>query len=208
MFHHVLLLFGHYARCFYSSRRKAKKRGKKRGYFHGKIVGGGAVAELTEKQRAALAAGRKPFTSTNQPENRGRKPSKLKKWAKEFNVGVADYRAIFNNLIACKTVEELQDMIKKGKVEKLPVIVVACAAAVVDDIQHGRLTWTNTLLDRVIGKAIQQIEIGSNRDDIPDDPEERRALAEAFRAELALNNPPTPNVKASKLNQEKKPEDA
>jgi hypothetical protein len=117
------------------------------------------VAELTEKQHAALAAGRKPFSSTNQPQNRGRKPSKLKKWVKEYNVGTADYRAIFNNLIACKTVEELQDMIKKGNVEKLPVVVVACAAAVVDDIQHGRLTWTNTVLDRVMSKPAQQVEV-------------------------------------------------
>jgi hypothetical protein len=208
MFHHVLLLFGHYGRFFYSSRRKDKKRGKKRGFFRGKIVGGGAVAELTEKQRAALAAGRKPFTSTNQPENKGRKPSKLKKWVKEYNVGAADYRAIFNNIIACKTVDELKDMIKKENVGKLPVIVVSCAAAVVDDIQHGRMTWVNTVLDRVMGKPMQQIEIGTNRDDIPDDPEERRALAEAFRAELALNSPPAPDAKAPKPNQENKPDDA
>jgi UDP-N-acetylenolpyruvoylglucosamine reductase len=117
------------------------------------------MADLTEKQRAALAAGRNVYSSTNQPQNRGRKPSKLKKWVKEYNVGAADYRAIFNNIIACKTVEELQAMIKKGNVEKLPVVVVACASAVVDDIQHGRLTWTNTVLDRVMSKPTQQVEV-------------------------------------------------
>jgi hypothetical protein len=174
-----------------------QKPGNKLGFFHG-----GNMADLTEKQRAALAAGRNVYSSTNQPQNRGRKPSKLKKWVKEFNVGAADYRAIFNNIIACKTVEELQAMIKKGNVEKLPVIVVACAAAVVDDIQHGRLTWTNTVLDRVMGKPMQQIEIGSNRDDIPDDPEDRRALAEALRAELALNLP-APDAEASKPGKDK-----
>jgi hypothetical protein len=122
------------------------------------------VAELTEKQRAALAAGRKPFTSTNQPENKGRKPSKLKKWVKEYNVGAADYRAIFNNIIACKTVDELKDMIKKKNVGKFPVVVVACAAAVVDDIQRGRLTWTNTVLDRVMGKAKDGVDIRGGKD--------------------------------------------
>jgi hypothetical protein len=149
------------------------------------------MADLTEKQRAALAAGRNVFSSTNQPQNRGRKPSKLKKWVKEYNVGATDYRAIFNNIIACKTVEELQEMIKKGNVEKLPVIVVACAAAVVDDIQHGRLTWTNTVLDRVMGKPMQQIEIGTNRDDMPNDPDERRMLAENIRNELGLEKLPS-----------------
>ncbi|MDR2536567.1 MAG: hypothetical protein LBD29_11120 [Treponema sp.] len=122
------------------------------------------MAEITEKQRAALAAGRKSFTSDYQPKNPGRKPSKLKKWVKEYNVGAADYKAIFNNIIACKTVEELKDMIKKGNVEKLPVVVIACAAAVVDDIQHGRMTWINTVLDRVMGKPVQAVEASGHID--------------------------------------------
>jgi hypothetical protein len=149
------------------------------------------VAELTEKQRAALEARRKSFSSTNQPENRGRKPSKLKKWVKEYSVSAEDFTAIFKNIIACKTVEELQTMTEKGNAEKLPIVVVACAMAVADDIQRGRLTWTNTVLDRVMGKPTQQVILGGgDRAELPDDPEERRALAERLRNELGLAGAP------------------
>jgi uncharacterized protein (DUF2126 family) len=44
---------------------------------------------------------------------------------------------------------------------------------------------------------MQQVEFSENRGDIPDDPDERRALAERIEKELGMNNPPpSPEPKA------------
>lgn len=124
------------------------------------------------------------FSSTNQPSKRGRLPSKLKKFVKDNSVSKADVDAIFSNIIFGSTLEELQDMVKPGKKEKLPVIVALLVSAFIADIKNGTLHEVNTVLDRIYGKATQQVEVGEKRSDIPDDPEERAALAEQIRREI------------------------
>ena len=124
------------------------------------------------------------FSSTNQPKKRGRLPSKLKKFVKDNSVSKADVDAIFTNLIFGSTLEELQEMTKKGNQEKLPVIVALLISAFIADIKKGTLSEVNTVLDRIYGKATQQVEVGERKSDIPDDPEERSALAEQIRREI------------------------
>lgn len=130
------------------------------------------------------------FSSTNQPANRGRKPSKLKKWIKENGVTKSDYIAIFNNIIATHTIEELQKMIEGENKNKLPVIVALCISAFIHDMKTGTLTAANSILDRILGKPMQQMEFSEKRADIPDDPEERAALADEIMRELALGKDP------------------
>lgn len=124
------------------------------------------------------------FTSTNQPAKRGRLPSKLKKFVKDNSVSKADVDAIFSNIIFGSTLEELQEMVKPGNKEKLPVIVALLISAFIQDIKNGTLHEVNTVLDRIYGKATQQLEIGEQKSDIPDDPEERKALAEQLKKEI------------------------
>lgn len=124
------------------------------------------------------------FTSTNQPARRGRLPSKLKKFVKDNSVSKADVDAIFSNIIFGSTLEELQEMVKPGNKEKLPVIVALLISAFIADIKNGTLHEVNTVLDRIYGKATQQLEIGEQKSDIPDDPEERKALAEQLKKEI------------------------
>ena len=124
------------------------------------------------------------FSSSNQPAKRGRLPSKLKKFVKDNSVSKSDVDAIFSNLIFGSTLEELQEMIKPGNKEKLPVIVALLISAFIADIKNGTLHEVNTVLDRIYGKATQQVEVGERRSDIPDDPEERRALAEQLKREI------------------------
>lgn len=124
------------------------------------------------------------FTSANQPARRGRLPSKLKKFVKDNSVSKSDVDAIFSNIIFGSTLEELQDMVKPGNKEKLPVIVALLISAFIADIKNGTLHEVNTVLDRIYGKATQQVEVGEKRSDIPDDPEERAALAEQIRREI------------------------
>lgn len=96
----------------------------------------------------------------------------------------ADVDAIFSNIIFGSTLEELQEMVKPGNKEKLPVIVALLISAFIADIKNGTLHEVNTVLDRIYGKATQQLEIGEQKSDIPDDPEERKALAEQLKKEI------------------------
>lgn len=124
------------------------------------------------------------FSSTNQPARHGRLPSKLKKFVKDNRVSKSDVDAIFSNIIFGSTLEELQEMVKPGKKEKLPVIVALLISAFIADIKNGTLHEVNSVLDRIYGKATQQLEIGEQKSDIPDDPEERKALAEQIKKEI------------------------
>jgi hypothetical protein len=157
-----------------------------------------------------LAAGvRTRFSSTYQPANRGRKPSKLKKWIKENSVSNEDFIAIFKNIIATHTIEELQKMIEGDNKTKLPVIVALCISAFIHDMKTGTLTAANSVLDRIMGKPTQQINLGnSDRTELPPDPEERRALAEKLRKELALGKLPSDKASLAEDAAESKPRKA
>ena len=140
-----------------------------------------------------LAAGyRTRFSSTYQPANRGRKPSKLKKWIKENGVSNEDFLALFKNIIATHTIEELHVMIDGDNKNKLPVIVALCISAFIHDMRTGTLTAANSVLDRIMGKPTQQVILGcGDRTELPQDPEERRALARKLRSELDLGKLPS-----------------
>jgi hypothetical protein len=112
-----------------------------------------------------LAAGiRTRFSSTYQPENRGRKPSKLKKWIKENGVSNEDFIAIFKNIIATHTIEELEKMIDGDNKKKMPVIVALCISAFIHDMKTGTLTAANSVLDRIMGKPAQGIDVRASSD--------------------------------------------
>lgn len=143
------------------------------------------MANLNGNPNIVAAGAARRFTTSNQPKKRGRLPSKLKKFIKENAISKSDVDKIFTNLIFASTIEELQEMIKPGKKEKLPVIVVLLISAFIADMNKGTLHEVNTVLDRIYGKASQQVEISESASDIPSDPAERRAMAEQIKRELA-----------------------
>jgi hypothetical protein len=111
-------------------------------------------------RKDGLVAGvRTRFSSEYQPANRGRKPSKLKKWIKENGVSNEDFIGIFKNIIANHTLEELHEMVEGDNKNKLPVIVALCISAFIHDMKTGTLTAANSILDRVIGKPHQNVAI-------------------------------------------------
>ena len=132
-----------------------------------------------------LATGLKTrFSSANQPANRGRKPSKLKAWIKEYDVSNADFVAIFKTIIATHTITELEAKVSEKEMGKLPVIVALCISAFLHDMKTGTLNSANTVLDRIMGKPIQSVNVSGAISSIPEDPEERRALSEQLTKEL------------------------
>jgi hypothetical protein len=131
------------------------------------------------------------FSSTYQPPSRGRKRSVLKKYLKDNGVSIQDLRLVFQNIII-KRISELETL--KEEAKELPAIVGFTVSALLKDYEAGKLDVCNSLLDRIWGKPVQQVEMGAIRDDIPEDPEERRALAERLRRELGLAEAPEPTA--------------
>lgn len=126
------------------------------------------------------------FSATNRPKNPGRKPSKLKKFIKQNNVSQSDVNAIFQHLIFGSSVEELKDLVSPSKKDSQPVIVVLLVSAFLEDIKNGTLHEVNSVLDRLYGKATQQVEIGETHSEIPEDPDDRKALAEQIKREIGV----------------------
>jgi nitrogenase molybdenum-iron protein alpha/beta subunit len=139
-----------------------------------------------------MAGVRTRFSSDYQPANRGRKPSKLKKWIKEQNVSNEDFIAIFKTIIANHTLEELEEMVNEKNKKKLPVIVALCISAFLHDMRTGTLTAANSILDRIMGKPTQQINLGgSGGMELPTDPDERKAMADRLKKDLELGTMPS-----------------
>ena len=126
------------------------------------------------------------FSSTNQPKNPGRKKSQLKDFVKTCNVSSSDVIKVFQYLIFGSTVEELKELVKPANQGRQPVIVILLVKAFLEDMKNGTLREVNTVLDRVLGKPVQQLTIENAVSEIPEDPEERRKLTEDLQKELGV----------------------
>jgi hypothetical protein len=126
------------------------------------------------------------FTNANQPANRGRKRSALKKFVKDNGISIQDVRLVFQNIIV-KKLSEVRKL--KDDADELPAIVGFTVSALLKDYDGGKLDTFNILLDRIWGKPLQLLEMSAPGNDIPDDPDERRALAEKLRVELSWAYP-------------------
>ena len=126
------------------------------------------------------------FSSTNQPKNPGRKKSQLKDFVKTCNVSSSDVIKVFQHLIFGSTVEELKELVKPANQGSQPVIVILLVKAFLEDMKNGTLREVNTVLDRVLGKPVQQLTIENAVSEIPEDPEERQKLVEDLQKELGV----------------------
>lgn len=126
------------------------------------------------------------FSSTNQPKNPGRKKSQLKDFVKTCNISSSDVIKVFQHLIFGSTVEELKELVKPANQGSQPVIVILLVKAFLEDMKNGTLREVNTVLDRVLGKPVQQLTIENAVSEIPEDPEERRKLTEDLQKELGV----------------------
>lgn len=126
------------------------------------------------------------FSSTNQPKNPGRKKSQLKDFIKTYNVSSSDVIKVFQHLIFGSTVEELKELVKPANQGKQPVIVILLVKAFLEDMKNGTLKEANTVLDRILGKPTQMLQIENTKSEIPEDPEERLKLTEELQKELGV----------------------
>jgi len=103
----------------------------------------------------------KQFSSTYQPANRGRKPSKLKKYLKDNNMSAQDYALVFRNVIDTKSVDEIKAMVKTGKDEKgnpLSALIWGLCMAWIADCKRGMSSGGihAQIMDRQYGRPPQE----------------------------------------------------
>ena len=102
------------------------------------------------------------FSSTYQPENRGRKKSLFRQlvegWGDDPNTPKPSREDIQKMMLFLmeRTAKEIKEI---GEDENTPIWVKSIIVAIVEDMKNGRVTTINTLFDRVFGKPSQTAEI-------------------------------------------------
>lgn len=113
------------------------------------------------------------FSSTNQPSKRGRKPSILKKWIKEYDIPLRDVQAVMTNLMFAYTLSEIKEIAEKE--EGLPVGISVMVKGLAADIQNGGIKTFDKMLDRSFGKTAP-VKHGVETHGISDEAKRRIAL--------------------------------
>ena len=134
------------------------------------------------------------FTSTNQPKNGGRKPSKLKKYLKENNVSNEDVGRLIRNVLFNYSLGQLQNLQHD---RKKPMIIRLFARAFLADWERGSLQNFQTFVDRAFGAARVEVNVTGGLDVTVLPPQDRRARIDELLAGLDHNRqltapPPEP----------------
>lgn len=112
--------------------------------------------------KGRFVKGSKPkttFSSTRQPKNPGRKPSRFKQLISDLEgvgetMSLEDFRKIALYLLTMNKTE----LVKLAQDANAPIAVVALASAIAGDIEEKNMRNIEALLDRVFGKAMQPVE--------------------------------------------------
>ena len=123
------------------------------------------------------------------------------KYIRENRVSLDDIRALISSILVYDP-DEIQAMLKDEK-NKPPIGMILLLKAMMTDMNKGDLTNWEKLMDRVHGKPTNNVSIASGTKEIPDDPYERRALAESLRKELGIVQTPKPRPKSNSKEKEK-----
>jgi hypothetical protein len=110
------------------------------------------------------------FSSTNQPENRGRKPSLLARYIKENGVSITDIKLMIGSFVFAYNTKEIATLLK-DKDNPPPIGVSLILGALSDDLKKKSLGNLEKLMDRAYGRPTQKdiVEFG----DIPDTAKDR-----------------------------------
>jgi hypothetical protein len=151
-----------------------------------------AIMAVSEKSLKNLEKGKATqFSSTNPPQNPGRRPSVLR-LIKENGLSIDDIRQIINDLIWEYPPEEIQAILK-DKDNPIPMGVVLVLGALIDDQKKKGLNNFEKLMDRAHGKPTQTVDIKPTNLFTAMTPEERDKRIE----ELLKKSEPKKPVKKS-----------
>ncbi len=101
-----------------------------------------------------------PFSTENQPKNRGRKPSKLKAFV-EHNDLTSDDVTMLAKMIVDKKEDELKSMIKD---ESNPMLARLFVRLFLEDWKTGRFDNLSKILDRAVGPVVNKSELSTKND--------------------------------------------
>ena len=127
----------------------------------------------------------KKFSSTYQPANKGRKPSKLRKYIKENNLGIQDVRLMMKQVLAMDEVQLKEKLMD----QRVPMMIRLFIRAYLQDFKAGRMDNFNSMLDRVFGKSDQNINMNGGLAVTEMSREERQEAIREYVAEYVKKNP-------------------
>lgn len=103
------------------------------------------------------------FSSENQPDKVGRKPSRFKSILLKLEdvgetISYEDYLKIIKLLLTLSP----NEVKKLAKDKSTPLAVIAIASAISGDIENKQMSNIEKMLDRVFGKVVDKIDIKTN----------------------------------------------
>jgi len=124
------------------------------------------------------------------PAGAGRKPSHLKRYLKENNIGTADVRAILGGiLVDCKSIDDMKAKIADPNV---PPIIKIPLISMVKEMSNGKMTAYQFLIQYGYGMPKQEIETKSTIDDVAKmTPEQRAEMEKQLLSQLVKDNKET-----------------
>jgi len=97
------------------------------------------------------------FSSTNQPENSGRRPNVLDAYIKADKLSLDDLRALISSL-AIYNADEIKKILNDKK-NKPPIFTVLILKAIMSDMEKGKVDNFEKLTARAYGKPVQPLDI-------------------------------------------------
>jgi hypothetical protein len=158
----------------------------------------------------------KRFGEGQSQEGNGRKPNVLKHLIEKYEISADDINNIFKNVVFPHTMGELQGMLSGKQAKDLPALEVMIISALLQDTKKGSLMGIMQILDRIIGKPSQNVDIttSSNFEVISMTQKERKEYIMALwedaqgRAEKAKNGVFKPDSLSKRKRTRKTPDDS
>jgi hypothetical protein len=118
------------------------------------IKNGGKTEKMLEKTGKDGVGTSTRFSSTNQPENRGRKKELFRGYIEENDLSLADVKNTIKNMIAAKTLDELREDVKSGQYSAL---ITGFIMAYIKSCTKGNPSFLAWLTEVLFGKQVQPI---------------------------------------------------
>jgi len=105
----------------------------------------------------------KMFSSSYQPKKRGRKPSIIKKYIKQYDLSKTDVDAVIQTILFNRTVDELNKISSDPKEGgMLPAFVGFILNLIQKSVDKGDPRAISYLLDRIYGKPKEDLDLAVN----------------------------------------------
>lgn len=101
-----------------------------------------------------------PFSKENQPENRGRKPSKVRQFLNDYELNYNDVTMLSKSVLQMTQKEVQMNAID----DDAPMIVRLFCRYLLEDMKNGHAKNINLLLDRSIGQTKQKVETSGGQE--------------------------------------------